>query len=828
MKKKSARLLAIIMILVVAILSVTGCGRSGSRFENQLPEISITSFEGWTPDNVPANIDTTTYEYVFQQKIYWHGTDADGVISGYAFRVLDENHNPISTPGYKYLASATDNLIPEEMLTNFGEGWVLHYLPSADQSLALDDPEADRTIWTDQKYAEINFPAANPDGAPMPTISSFEVVAIDNRGGISPVPAWRKFRTNSKRPVCIVNTTKGNPHGGNVGSGITLKFSMTYPDSLNLLIDPIPSKFEFKMMKVYDDTGEIVPDTETDWISTEDQPKIDEYRLTSKAEPKLVFDYTEEGISLGTSTRVIARAMDLASVYSEFPPSASADQLPGWEMRFKVKPGFRPRTLIYSDKILALGDNHFETRKDNSTEEDLPNTIVQNEQRFATPLFQDMQNHKTVVHSNNLKLYVRWGYWGEYGDEDSEGNVSYPLDNPYIKKVNSVISEPDPEVGYPGGENYYGEITHFDIRYDGAPYDFPPFAESIVEDIDESGNPRQWLRLPISSPLRQSIVLTGQQLSIGEHTFEVRCVDSQDEVSKYPAVLTFYVLPYVAPSSRSGVLIVDDDPDNSATSPGELVYAKYEAMTADIPNVTVVKYGGNGASDTFADARNRYLAYSDLQNYKLVIYHADDPGNGGTIEAEVDGLALYVRKGGNLLISHTSQFASKAVDFTNKRAYTLLDYMGYPIDMKNKMGTGPQNPATGSFLQDAIGQLGYNDIGVQYSEHPDNADSTQAFLPLVENLHGYAQVAYFLSPADGENGTASYTGEPIYTYGCKAVDYPVAPPSQAQFDFYNGKVIGLRKVNNNGSRVYTLTYPLSIMLESQAKEFINQIWNELM
>jgi len=819
MSNKSSKLLAIILILAVAALVVSGCGKSGNRFDNELPSISITSFEGWTPENIPANIDTLTHEYDFQQRIYWHATDPDGIITGYAFRILDENREPIASPGYQFIASAADDLIPDELLNNFGDGWVIHYLPSADQSIALDDPEADRSIWTNQKYAVINFPAANDDGEPMPTLSYFEVVAMDNRGGITPVSAWRKFRTNSKRPVCNVSTTKGNPNGGDVGSGITLRFSMSYPDSLGLLIDPIPYKYEFKMMKVYDDTGDVVPDTETDWISTENQLHINEFRLTRKTDPVLEYDYNEEtGASLNTRTRIIARAIDLAGVYSEFPSSSSDESLPGWDLQFKVKPGFRPHTLLYQKKILALGDNHFEDRGDDSTPEDLPFTITQNEQHFATPLFKDTADRYTLVHSNNLKVYIRWGWWGEYGKEESTGTVTYPLDNPYEKKVDTVLSEPDPETGYNGGENYFGEITHFDVRYDDQPYNFPPFADSVISDEDGT----QWLRLPLYSPLRQSIVLTGNQITPGEHKFEVRCVDSQDEVSEYPAVFYFTVLPYVAPASRSGVLIIDDDPNHNQNSPDALVTDKYANMTSDIPDVTVLKYGGSGEDGTNADVRKRNLAFPDLQNYKMVIYHADNPSAGGTFEDEIDGLSLYVRKGGNLVISHTSQFASKATDISNKRGLTLLEYMGFPS--LPTLTAGPANPALGAFFQNAVGSMEYPDLGLQYSAHPDNPDQTPSFHPLIENLQGYSAVAYH----NIIDGSPNILGEPLYTYGCKPVDYPVFPPSQAQFDARNGKVVGVRKVNSNGARVFTFTFPLSYMLDIDTKALINEIWNEIM
>ncbi len=824
MSSKSYKLLAIILILAVAALIVTGCGKSGSRFENQLPTISITSFEGWTYDSVPANIDTTTYEYTFKQKVFWHANDPDGIITGYAFRVLDENRQPIATPGYDVIATGDDGLIPDDMLSNLGEGWVIHYLPSADQSLALDDPTADRTIWSNQKYAEINLPAADDNGNPTPIVSYFEVVAMDNRGAVTPIPAWRKFRARSVRPVCIISTSKGDPNGGDVGSGITLRFLMKYPEDSDLLVSAIPYRFEFKMMKIDDATGDVIAGTETDWYSTEDQERITEYPLTKKTEPALEDDYIDDVST--RSTRIITRVVDLAGVYSDYPLPASSEATPAWELTFKVKPGFHPMTQTYSDKLLALGRNHFEDRHDDTTPEDLPFSIENGEQLFAAPLFRDMNGRNAVVHSENLKVYVRWGWWGEYGKEESTGTVSYPLDSPYEKKVDVVLSEPDPETGYAGGENYYGEVTHFDVRYDGEPYNFPPFAESIQTDDDGT----QWLRLPLYSPLRQSIVLTGEQIAPGDHKFEVRCVDTQDVVSQYPAVFEFTVLPYVAPSERSKVLIIDDDVHSANNSPEDIVNAKYEHMTSSLGEVDFVKYGGIPGNDdddeenlvTYADVRDRNLAFSDLQNYKLVIYHADNPLSGGTIEDEIDGLSLYLRKGGNLVISHTSQFASKSTDIVTKRGYTLMDLFGLPYNLT--MTAGSPNPSQGAFFHGALSSTGYPDLHLAYSNNPDG-DGTASFNLLVENFHGFSSVAYHRE--DG-NGVPNILADPIYTYKPKPTDYSPFPPTQAQFDLLNGKVIGTRQVNFNGSRAYIFSFPLSYMQDDDAKALIDMIWSELM
>ena len=259
-------------------------------------------------------------------------------------------------------------------------GWAVHYLPGADQSIPLNDARARRSVWTSQKYATISFPAADEQGNPTPTISYFEVVAIDNRGAITAQAAWRRFKTSSPAPRCTITTSKGNPAGGDVGSGIKLRFSMLDTDQF---IPEIPHRFEFKVMKV-DTLGVVIPGTETNWISTDSQPDINEYLLTRYTSPALTYDFNETTmLPLPQRTRILARVYDKAGVLS--PIADSLGQiLESSKLDFRVKPGFRPKTTFYNreQKVLALGEHHYVNNNINN--EVLPYSIVQGAQRFAT------------------------------------------------------------------------------------------------------------------------------------------------------------------------------------------------------------------------------------------------------------------------------------------------------------------------------------------------------------------------------------------------------------------------------------------------------------
>jgi hypothetical protein len=792
---KSAKLLSIILMILTTMLVVAGCGKSGNRFANIAPSIDITSFEGWDSTYVAANYDTTT-TYSFQQRIYWHATDPDGAVVGYAFRVLDDAGNPVATPGYQYIDS-TGEITPDNLLA-IGKGWAIHYLPNADQSLSLDDPLARRSIWSSQKYAVINFPSADAQGNPITNYSRFEVVAIDNRGAVTSQPAWRNFKTTSDRPTCTITTTKGNPNdpdnpliGKYVGAGIKLSFNM---DDTDPYITPIPYKYEFQMMKT-DTTGvNVIPGSQTEWFSSEGQPKINEYLLTRYTNPALSYDV---GIPTPTQTRIALRVTDMAGVVS-VPDSHTV-------INFRVKPGFRPKTVIYPTKTYAMGDNHYEDWGDDSTQEVLPNVIISGSQRYATPFFKDLENKNTAVYSSNLKVWIRWGWWGEYGN--TVGNTTVYMEDPYNKKVDVVLDRAT-------NENYFSEITHFDLRFDGEPYNFPPFANSIVTD----NNGDRWLRIPITSPLGQTVVLTGGQLPVpdsaepGFHNFQVRCVDLQGEADPSPASFNFYLHSYIAPANRSGILVIDDDKNNATSSPDDIVAAKYANMLSDYTGTKVfVKRSADGdPGDTFGDVRSRHLAFSDLQKYKMVVYHSDNPSAQGNVEYDVDGLAMYMLRGGNLVVSHTHKLAS-VLDAVSKGGMrsTLLRYMGFP-DIPN-LAFLSNSLATNAFFQKATGKLGYSDVNLQFGE-------PVSFNSLVELRKGLSAVSYFpVTSADV-----------IYSLGCKPTTYPQFPPTQAQFDLYNNKTVGTRKLNSNNSKAYTFGFPLSYMMDDDTKAMMNKIISEVM
>lgn len=802
MPTKSKKLLRLLTVLTLALLVLTGCGKFGEKFTNVEPSIAITSYEGFDDSDLLADYADT--EFLFQQKIFWNASDPDGIIAGFAYRVKDQNGNPIATPG-NHFVDMTGDVTPENVVNRFGVGWVLHYKTNADQDLPLDDPLARKTIWTSAKYAVINFPAADSLGNPLTMESTFEVIAIDNRGGITPVApsyprtsiAWRKFNATSARPKCIITTTKGNPNGGVVGSGIRLDFTM---QDFDPFIPPTPYKFEFKMMKINPSDSTVIAGTETDWIDTQDSENdtdLEEYLLTRHTSPGLSYDVVDGTIT--TLTKIETRAYDMSGVMSE--------EGLGSKLYFAVKEGFRPKTIVYPQRIYALGTSHFIDYTDESTPEITPFTIIGGLQRFATPFFSDLENTKTAINSNNLKVWLRWGWRGEYGVVQASGNVIYRdpgKESPYDKKVDTVL---DRETD----KNYFSEVTHFDIRLDGAPYNYPPLANSIVTDAD---NGKKWLRIPLYSALGQTLVLTS--LASGEHNLEVRCVDLQGEVDPIPATYTFKLVDLIPAESRSNILVIDDDLNNASTSPDDIVRGKYAHMLSSFTGqIDYIKRSREGvAGDTYADYRDRHLATSDLQNYKLVIHHTDNPIESGNLKKENDGLALYLRSGGNFVLSSTSKLSSALEAFVLGTQKTFISYLGLEYINPPASILSDNLNSNKAYFQKALGQAGYPDIAVQYT-----AANEPSFNGIVNNKHGLATITYF--------HTKSPNAEVIYRMGIKPTGYSVSPPSQADFDLYNNQPVALRNVTGN-THCYTFGFPLSYMQRDDAKAMMDKILSEVM
>jgi hypothetical protein len=827
MQNKSVKLFPMLITILILSLFAFGCGKQGSRFENIAPTIDITSYEGYNPDNPYTDSTEVT---LFQQRIFWHASDPDGVIAGYAYRIINDEGNPISTAGNAFIDSLGD-YTPDVVLNAFGAGWVLHYKVGADQTIPLSDADAQKTIWSSKKYATINFLAATLTGDSLTTISRFEVICIDNRGLICDRMAYRVFKSYSMVPTCFLSTTKGNPGGQQVGTGLKLSFSLEDNDPF---IQATAWYYKFKVQKWTAITvnenlvpGEFVSEMPAnDWINTINQTRINQYQLTKYTYPSLSSDFNESGDQV-TFTRVVARVVDLAGIESE------ADTI-----YFAVKEGFHPRTMIYYQRVYALGANHSIDYTDTSTPEVLPTTILNDKQLFATPFFRDPEGYYTAVSSSNLKCWIRWGWHGEYGVQLASGGVQV-TDNPYDKKVDMLLDDDT-------NANYFSEITSFDIRLNDEPYNYPPLANSIHTD---AGTGKRWLRVPVNSSLGQTIVLTNLQVNteaMPYHLFEVRAVDLQDEVGSV-AEFKFKIVAPVERSQKAGVLVIDDEPNNVNFAPQDSVDAKYANMLSDFNGEVVFRRRTGIESTIDTDVRFRKFALSDIQRFKLIIYHADWPTQTSNFPIDHDAFALYLNQGGNMLISAGGNLHSavQAVQIASQQTFETFFGVTYRLDATSS--------TTGNMLQKtwfvkAKKQLSnFQDMDLAFDLYPTNPVSTpfysdgqlicpdpnESYLNLINSRKGLGPITYFNYYVSDYGSDVT----PIYKYGSKPV-YPqpantpaasnyYCPQTEDDYNSVNDKVIGLRRIIPNASTCYIFGIPLSYMTRSSSKQMMNDILAEL-
>ncbi|MFO7659918.1 MAG: hypothetical protein R6V77_03305 [Candidatus Cloacimonadaceae bacterium] len=816
---KSLKLFPIVILLALTVLIMFGCGKQGTRFGNIAPTIQITSYEGWDPANPYTDSTAVT---LFQQRIYWHASDQDGVVAGYAYRILDENGNPMSTAGNAFIDSmGTDT--PQEVIEKYGKGWVLHYSAGADQSIPLDDPRAKKTIWSNKKYATVNFIAATAAGDSITTISRFEVICIDNRGAVSQNIAFRRFQSYSRTPICYVSTTKGNPEGREVGTGIRLSFVIKDFDPF---ISETAWYYKFKLQKVDRITNAVISEDPADgWISTQNLPKINEYLLTKYTNPALRSDFDSLGVQR-SFTRVIARVVDLAGIES------ASDSI-----FFAVKEGFHPKTLVHLKRIYALGSNHFIDYADESTPEVLPYTIVNQKQIFATPFFRDMDGFYTAVNSINLKSWIRWGWHGEYGTPLASGGFIV-TDDPYDKKIDLLLDEDT-------DKNYFSEITYFDLRLNGEPYNYPPLANSIVTDQDTG---KRWLRVPINSPLGQTIVLTHLPANTPDfpfHHFEVRAVDLQDEIDPTPAEFKFKVINPVEKDQKAGILIIDDEPHNPNFAPEDSIDAKYYNMLSSYSGEVVLRKRTNME---YSDIRNRKFALTDIQSFKFIIYHDDFPTQTSNLNIDHDAFSLYLNQGGNMLVSAGGnlQGVIQAVILAGQQTFNTYFGIQYRLDSTASV-TG--NILSSTWFVKAKSDLPnqFQDMDLAFDLNVTNPqpqdfiddgvviveDPNESYLPLINQRKGLGPVTYFNYYDNMPNSGVT----PIYKYGSKPV-YPqptgtppasnyYCPQTEAEFNSVNDKIVGLKKVTPN-NKCYIVGFPLSYMTKDTSKQFMTAVLNEIM
>jgi len=836
----------IFFALMIVVLLVVSCGRSGDQNPNAEPVIYITSYGG--VDSLAAIGDSI----VFQQTIYWEAYDADGWVESFAYRILNEYGQAISTPGSDYIVGDENG----DGVTDEDEGWILHYKDGADESIPLGDADAKKTIWTDAVHAEINFPAngeqlKNNDGTPMidpangnfvyaPVTSIFEIKCIDDRGDESGT-FRRFFKSTSKTPkILAVESTQGPIDGKRIGTGVILKFRISDTDPL---IGNVPNYFEFKL-EVRDNDGNVIPAADEgyddEWHSTQFQEEVTEFLLIPEAaagpdDPgpfikNNTIDPNNEEAFLD-STYLTVRAFDLAGIQSQ-----------EMTINFAVKKGFYPGTLIYSgfkpngngepdytyNDIFALGKYHYSTSKaEFISAVDVPEEVTINGNRYGLPLWIDKDSVFTAINSRDLKIYMHWGFEGEYGEI---GQSSTTVTNsPYNQRVGLVLDENT-------HEKYFSELKFFDLQLDGEPYHYAPLAGVVDTYNDDLGG---WTRIPVGAEIDQNTILFDMEAGI--HSFKVRAVDLSNIGDPTPAEMRFRIVEPVLADEKSGILIIDEDINNPTYSPDDELDALYLEFLSDYTGqIDVYDLMENSVSSGEIKTWNSLIHFGndlfspiDLQNYELVIFHNDKPAS-SKFHTNGDCLRIFSDLGGNIAVclgANVETIYSQCGGI-NAANFILEDNFGIPMKRgildPNLVTNISRNHANNAFMIGASSISPFtSQLNVQLDEN-EVIFSEVTFNFFIQPRQAIGPCDYFDESIFEQSFEYPYIipPTPIIAYTCKDTSSTSYPPTPKQYQQFNGRVVGL-KYNNGVNTNYLFSFPMSYMVAEDAKAFFNEILTDL-
>lgn len=796
---RKALKMSLLLGTILVLLALTACGVDGDYNDNKKPTISITSWEGVEE---AAALDTLE-SLVFQQRVYWNANDQDGTIAGIAYRILDENGDAIPTPGN----SVIDDMgqVGSVVLDNGEEllGWVVHYKPGANENIPLTNDLAKKTIWSQLQYATVNFPA-NEDGQPADIISSIEVVCIDNMGTVSDI-ARKSFKTTSSVPTCILSTSRGNPDGKQVGTGLFITFSMsTVPGDPYAV--PGADYFEYKLGKyVYDedadslDTPELIE--ETGWFTTDSNRVL----LTKDTNPGLTADFnsTDPEAEQLTFTKITAHAYNFAGVKSNES-----------EITFAVKEGFHPKTLIYSQKVYGLGDYHYKDYTDPSDLETYPYILKDGPIPviYANKFFVDNNGRNAAVNSTNFKIYAKWGYSGQYGQPPTSSSGA-PLfsDNPYDTELGRVRNEAD-------DKDYFSEIVAYDLRFNDAPYDFYALSQD-PDNIVTHEDGTQWLRVPKNSVWSISNGLELGNLDNGMHKLEVSAVDLQYEYDPTPAVYEFYLAEYVPKASRDSVLVLDASEFTESALDYMTAYTDsvYTRVLGDYPNTEFWERLPLQVNSGLS-AQKYGIAYPDLLNYKTIIYREESNSNTEKLVYDHDALKLFLNNGGNLIISAAKNLKGINNTLVNQGKNMFRNYFGIKYDANAIVAL--ENTAQTPFIIGADPTENANVIG-----NLPVLDLHVAPYSYTLNLFGaLLDLSYFAEDYANPEDTQTKI---IYRSKSKPVQVgvPFTPQTEEIFNQFNGLPLAIGKVTPENKCVAT-SFPVSFMEEEEIEQFFLEILND--
>ena len=818
---KNRSLLILVILLLVAVLTVLSCGRKGTLNPNVAPYIEISDYSGIArPDTVLTDsamshvignlIDPAIYDSIFYQEIFWRAWDVDGVVKSFAYRIgtwdsLSENWQYDQTYGVN---------VSED-------GWVLHLQPNGEYG-----------IWTPLKErfpkTQVYFTAKDTADYKK-NFGKFEVKCKDNYGEESEA-AVRYFCSWSDVPSTSVQTSQGSIDSLRVGSAILFNFTVLHDD------DPFgygseAAYYKYRLMYYHStgtDTveisgvGEVLDSTQ--WYSTEDYPIKDEVLLKAQyhdgnpyGKPELKVN---EKFADGTfeMTEIQVKTVDKAGIID--PDYAS--------MIFFVRGYFHPDTAPFMAQWAAYLPDFLKNSSLNilphifvisdytwlnylCENEDIPKRVIGNENHYANQFYMAKDTTLTAIWSSNIEIYMNWEYLGQFEYDVTRGRVAANHTYFYDTNLDEYIQ-------------YFCDVEYMDIRLDGSTDGLPPVGTVITDNVTGE----EWMRLPIYQDQTCKLF----NLSIGEHTFEVRSVDFQGAADPTPASLTFYLHAPILEAEKEGLLIVDDTQNQIIFAVEDSVNKFYQDLTAHCTE-TIEWFDLRDANLTAIYNKNKQLrnddmapnfAPSDIQQYKMILWYANDPKGFYSDVTKVhlvqhyDLMRYYMISGGSTLFTGTAKVSDPLTPATRNflQLYgglaDTLSALSQELDTNSWLWGTPNT--TNSMFVAANGQNGFASIDT---------------LHLNWNLYtfptGVSFPGYWIMPTNPLGKISNVTflnvdnAEPIFS----CVTDTLAIHQQ-----FAGATMGTKYTHQSAQKpVYLLGFPLYYMVPDDSKDFIDIIFDEV-
>ena len=744
---------------------------------NEANALIITSFTAEKSNN-----DDNPQEFTYKQKVTWQAPQEEDIY--FAYRI-----------------NTSDSELPEDIVTN-DAGWILHEIDKKDTSIPLSSQKPNRTIWTTETSFEYAFHSQNGQLARI--ITDFELKSLHNDEESGTVSA-NFFK--EREIGTVLGATTGDINGRITGTALTFTLR---EDVLDVFVEGLYADyFMFRLNTIAASDSSIIETGE--WFNSNNWESIREVFLNSETTPALVPNDDDELTQF--EAYVVTR--------SGYEDSENTSTL-----NFKVEEGFHPGSLIYITDTYLLGENHFIPYNEPALGHSVPYTNTEEGIHYSTPFFIDKDSTYAALNSDDLEIYLHYGWDGEY----YQNNI-------YQYQKNSTYDEQT-------GENYYAEILYFDLRLDNNPLQLPQFP--LIDYLHTDNDGTQWLRIPKDYENSQQITLS--DLDSGLHTLVLRVVDTQLAVETNPTELSFKLQEPVPAAEKTDILILDDDLNHPTYCPDDMVDNLYlEMCDSYAGNVDVLDrrelidelfpgYQGNPlhfGKDAFSP--------TDLDTYKLIIYHTDTPtfSSISYFFTEYDVMNLYLRNGGNIILSGGANISNLEQCIETDNFDIFEKYFGLALDEAIQSVFVPEVDETipsfmnMPFFAHATEMNGFSS--------QINLEIEDAFNYIIGNYGvGLGPVSYFTNYYPTGYSENNFTlVEPIFGYGCITPedmeeyddwddeDDGDEQPSEAQYNEYNNKPVALRAIHNNGNHCYLFGFPLSYMEVEEVKTMMETIFIEL-